>query len=691
MTLRPILQSEAAECGLTCLAMLANAHGLRIDLAELRQRFSISLKGADLAQLMRHAQALNFATRPLRLELDEMNQLQLPCMLHWNLNHFVVLTKVGRDKLTILDPALGKRELAFAEVSKHFTGVALELTPTHEFKPADLRRKVRLRDLVGKIFGLKRALINILLMAVGLEAVALVTPLVTQWVVDGALVTGDKDLLLLTVLGGGVLMVVQFLLSMARGWIGLRMNQQLSIQFSANLFSHLLKLPLGFFEKRHVGDITSRFGSLQAIRAVLTQGTVSAALDGAMAVITLAMMVLYSGKLAIVVVVALSLYLLLRWASFSAFRAANEEKIVLSAKENSYFLETIRAVQPLKLFGRTPERLARWQNLMVDVQNRDLTTQKMDLWFGSANTLIFGVEGMLILYLGGTAVLAQQMTLGMLLAFMAYKGQFAGRATSLINLIMQVKMLGLHAERLADIALEPPERESVMETDISRIAPKIELRNVSFRYGEGEPWVLKDCSLAIEAGDHIAICGPSGCGKSTLLKLVLGLLEPNEGEIRIGGVSLKQLGPTQYRAPIGTVMQNDVLMAGSLSENIACFDPQLDHARVEAVARLAQIHEEIAVMPMGYQTLVGDMGSTLSGGQKQRVLLARALYKQPKILALDEATSSLDAENERQVNIAVKALPLTRITIAHRRETINAAQRVVVLSAGAVIRDVRAA
>ena len=225
MNLRPILQSEAAECGLTCLAMLTNSHGLRIDLAELRQRFSISLKGADLAQLMRHAQALNFATRPLRLELDEMSQLQLPCMLHWNLNHFVVLVKVGRDKITILDPALGKRELAFSEASKHFTGVALELTPTHEFKPADLRRKVRLRDLVGKIFGLKRALINILLLAVGLEAVALVTPLVTQWVVDGALVTGDKDLLLLTVLGGGVLMVVQFLLSMARGWIGLRMNQ----------------------------------------------------------------------------------------------------------------------------------------------------------------------------------------------------------------------------------------------------------------------------------------------------------------------------------------------------------------------------------------------------------------------------------------------------------------------------------
>lgn len=364
---------------------------------------------------------------------------------------------------------------------------------------------------------------------------------------------------------------------------------------------------------------------------------------------------------------------------------------MLSAKENSYFLETISAVQPLKLFNRTPERLARWQNLMVDVQNRDLTTQKMDLWFGSANTLIFGVEGMLILYFGGTAVLAQQMTLGMLLAFMAYKGQFAGRATTLINLMMQVKMLGLHAERLADIALTPPEADAAMETDMSRIVPRIEVRNVSFRYADGEPWVLRDCTLTIEPGEHVAICGPSGCGKSTLLKLVLGLLTPNEGDIRIGGVPLKQLGPTQYRSMMAAVMQNDALMAGSLAENIGCFDPTLNHERVEISAELAQIHEEIAAMPMGYQTLVGDMGSTLSGGQRQRVLLARALYAQPKILALDEATSSLDGENERRVNAAVKVLPLTRITIAHRQETINAAQRVIVLTGGSVVRDVRAA
>ncbi len=694
MTLRPILQSETAECGLACIAMLSNAHGLHVDLAELRQRFSISLKGADLGQLMRHAQALGFACRPLRLELDEMRQLQLPCMLHWNLNHFVVLTKVTGGpggKLAILDPAVGKRVMTLAEASDHFTGVALELTPTSAFQPADLRRKVRLRDLVGKIFGLKRAIINLVMLAVGLEAIAIASPLVTQWVVDGALVTGDRDLLFLTVLGGGALMLMQFLLSMARGWILLRMNQQLSVQFTANLFSHLLRLPIAFFEKRHVGDITSRFSSLNAIRGVMTQGAVSAALDGVMAIITLAMMMLYSVKLGMVVLVALGLYAVIRWASFTAFRAANEERIVLSAKENSYFLETIRAVQPLKLFNRTPERLARWQNLMVDVQNRDLTTQKMDLWFASANTLIFGAEGMLILYLGGTAVLSQQMTLGMLLAFMAYKGQFAGRATTLINLMMQIKMLGLHAERLADIALEPPEADVAIETDTSRLQPRIEVRNVSFRYADGEPWVLKNCTLTIEPGEHIAICGPSGCGKSTLLKLMLGILTPNEGDIRIGGVTLKQLGPTQYRAFIAVVMQSDALLAGSLAENIACFDPAMRQDGVERAATLAQVHDDICAMPMGYQTLVGDMGSSLSGGQRQRVLLARALYAEPKILALDEATSSLDAENERRVNEAVKGLPLTRITIAHRRETINAARRVVVLGEGRVIRDVRAA
>lgn len=689
------LQSEAAECGLACLAMLVTHHGLQTDLRELRRRFPVSLKGATLAQIMRHAGQLRFATRALRCEPDELSQLQLPCVLHWKLNHFVVLEQVRRHAVVIVDPALGRRRVPMAEVSRHFTGVALELSPAADFVPADRRQRLRLRDLTGRVTGLRRALGSVLALAAGLEVIAIINPMVTQFIVDGALVTGDRDLLVLAVLGGATLLVIDFLLRMARGWIALRINQQFAVQWTANLFSHLLRLPMSFFEKRHLGDITSRFGALGAVRGTLTNGAISAVLDGVMALATLALMIIYSARLTLVAVAALLLYAAIRFIAYRPFRAASEERIVLAAKENTFFFESIRAALPLKLYGRVAERISRWQNLMIDVQNRDVATQKMTLWFSSANTLIAGGEGMLLLYLGGAAVLDRAMSLGMLLAFLAYRSQFGERATKLVDLAIEVKMLELHAERLADIALEPPEVEASIETDTTRLAPRIEVRKLSFRYADGEPWVLRDFDFTIEAGESVAIVGASGCGKTTLLKLLLGLNEPVEGEIRIGAqgaaVPIRQLGPSTYRGLIGTVMQEDVLLSGSLAENIACFDPHFDLPAIEAAARLAAVHDEIIAMPMGYQTLVGEMGSSLSGGQKQRVLLARALYRQPKILALDEATSHLDPDNERKVSVAIKGLDLTRITIAHRPETIASAARIVMLEGGRIARDVRLA
>lgn len=687
--MRVTLQAESQECGLACLVMVAAAHGLHLDLATLRRRFSISLKGTDLAQLMRYAQALEFSCRPLRLELEEIGQLRTPCILHWNLNHFVVLERVRGNRLTILDPAVGRRRMSLEEISPHFTGVALELTPNAAFRPAERKPRLRLRELTGRIVGLKRALGNIFVLAVTLEVVALLSPQVTQWVVDGALVSADRDLLLLAVLGGSLLLLIDFVLRMARGWMNLRLNQQLALQWSGNLFGHLLRLPFPFFEKRHLGDISARFQSLAAIRNVLTSGAITVVLDGLVALITLGMMLLYSTTLAGVVLVALLLYGLLRLAFYQPLRNASEERIVLAARENSYFLETIRAVLPLKLFNATPLRLATWQNLLADVQNRDVATQKLLLVFASCNTLIFGLEGMLLLYIGGTAVLEGGLSLGMLLAFIAYKSQFTGRASKLIDLGIEIRMLSLHAERLADIALEIPEEHVELETDLSRIEPRLELRDVSFRYAEGEPWVLRNLSLTIEAGDSVAIVGRSGCGKSTLFKLMLGLLQPSEGEIRVGGIPIRQLGPEALRSLVGTVMQEDQLLAGSLAENIACFDPQADQERVEAAARQANIHNAIMRMPMGYQTLVSEMGSGLSGGQRQRVLLVRALYKAPKILALDEATSHLDLHSEQHVVQAMGQLPATRIVIAHRRETVAMTRRLICLDQGVIVEDIR--
>lgn len=687
------LQSEATECGLACLAMVADFHGHRVDLREMRSRFPVSLKGTTLAQLMRNADGLGFATRALRCEPEELSRLAVPCVLHWNLDHFVVLERVGRRGATLVDPAVGRRRIAWADVSARFSGVALELAPTERFVVADARRRLRLRDLTGRVAGLRRALAHIVAIAIALEAIALLVPLITQFVVDAALVSGDQDLLFLCASGGAALLVVDFVLRMCRGWMTTGLQVAVATQWTTNLFSHLLALPLAFFERRHLGDLASRFASLTALRTTMTSGAVTALLDGVMAFVTWSLMAVYSLPLAGIALGVLSLYIGVRWATFGSLRRASEDRVVAAARESSFFLETVRAVLPLKLHGRRAERLAEWQNLLVESQNRDVAHQRMTLWFASSSTCITALEGMLALFVGGNAVLDRSMSLGMLLAYLAYRAQFGMRAMRLVDTAVEMASLRLHAERVADIALEPPEELSASRHDDVPLEPRLEVHDLSFRYAPGDAWVVRRCSFAIESGECVAIVGVSGSGKSTLLKLMLGLHEATEGEIRMGrrgaAIDVRRLGLARYRRFVGAVMQDDALLSGSLSANIACFDVRADPLAVERAARLAAIHDEIVAMPMGYQTLVGDLGSSLSGGQKQRVLLARALYRRPSILALDEATSHLDLDNERRVNAAIRALSMTRITIAHRPETIAAADRVLVFHDGRIVRDER--
>ena len=675
--------------------MVASAHNLRLDLADLRRRFPVSLKGATLKQLISQASTLGFSARPLRLDLDDLTKLACPCILHWDLNHFVVLKRVRRGHAVILDPAVGERRLSMAEVSAHFTGVALELSPNAEFEARDAAPRLRLSQLTGRVLGLPASMAQILVVALVLQFFALVSPFFSQLVVDDAITSHDADLLLVLVLGFGLLLIVQTVIGLARSWMVLLLGQTLSLQWRSNVFAHLIKLPPVFFEQRHLGDVVSRFGSIDTIQRTLTNTLIEAALDGVMAVAALGMMIWYAPSLAVVVTGAVLLYGLLRWALYRPLRDASAERLLLAARENTHFLETVRALVPLKLFGREDERRARWQNLVVDVQNRDLRTARMNIAFNSANGLIFGLENLAVFWLGAHLVMQSQtpsnggavatFTVGMLFAFVSYKLQFTQRVSTLINNLVELKMLGLHAERLADIVLTPREEDAAAEHDLSHLEPSLEVRNLSFRYGEGEPWVLRNASFKVEPGQSVAVTGPSGCGKTTLLKLMLGLLTPTEGEVLYGGIPVRQLGLSNLRRKIGTVMQEDVLLTGSLLDNIACFDTVPDADRVQACAQLAQIHAEIVKMPMGYQTLVGDLGSGLSGGQKQRLLLARALYKQPGVLALDEATSHLDIGNERAVTQALGTLPLTRLIIAHRPETIAGAQRVVLVRDGAVM------
>lgn len=684
------LQTEAAECGLASLGMVACFHGHRVDLAALRRRFTVSLKGATLAFLMQAAGRLGFAPRPLRLELSEVAQLRLPCILHWDLNHFVVLASADARGVVVHDPAFGVRRLSMPEVSKHFTGIALELTPTPEFRPADERRVVRLRDLLGPVSGLKRSLAQVFVLAAALQAVAVVSPFYMQWAVDGAVVTADRDLLTVLGLGFLLLAVIQVAIAALRSWVVLYLGTTLNLQWLANVFSHLLKLPVSWFERRHLGDVVSRFGAVTTIQRTLTSSFVEALIDGAMAIATLAMMAVYSMALTAVAVAAVAMYGVLRWAFYDPLRRATEEHIVHSAKQQSHFLETVRGVQSIKLFGRQEERRSRWLNLVVDAVNRDLASQKLTLGFRSANGLVFGIERVAIVWLGALLVLDSAFSVGMLFAFVAYKEQFSARVAGLIDKLIELRMLSLQGARLADIVLTAPEQESP-PAPVDAIDASLEVRAVSFRYSDPEPFVLLNCSFAVAPGESVAIVGASGGGKTTLLKLMLGLLQPTDGKILAGGVDIQKLGIDRYRKLVGTVMQDDQLFAGSIADNVSFFDPTPDHASIEQCARMAAVHDDIVAMPMAYNTLIGDMGAALSGGQRQRILLARALYKRPRILFLDEATSALDVQKERAVNEAIRSLNLTRIIIAHRPETIASADRVVVLQGGKAAQDLRRA
>lgn len=677
-----ILQTEAAECGLASLAMVAAFHGYQTDLSTLRAKHSISLKGATLTDVMRIATTLGLQTRPLRLEIDEMQELQTPSILHWNLNHFVVLKKATRTGIDIHDPARGRRTLKYAEVSEQFTGVALELAPGIEFKKKEEKQSLKLRGLFGKITGLKRSLLQVFILAAALEVFGIVAPFFSQWIIDDALVSGDQDLLTVLVIGALLIGLIRMAVGLIRTWVVMHLSVTLSLQWFSNVLAHLYKLPMAWFEKRHLGDVVSRFGSISTIQNALTGGVISAVLDGIMAVITLGVMFVYSPVLSAIVLVAVLLYGAVRVVRYGALRDASVEQIVLSAKQQSHFMESIRGVQALKLFNRDEDRRQRYLSLTVDTTNNSLSIQKQNLAFSTINGLLVALENAAVLLLGAKLVMANQFSVGMLIAFISYKDQFVGRVSALIDQAIAFRMLGIQAERLADIVLTPPEEvgiEREPRKGQGAILPSIEVRNVGFRYAQGEPWVLRNVNIQIHAGESVAIAGPSGCGKTTLLKVMLGQLQPDEGEVFVGGIALKQLGLKCYRDQIGVVMQDDQLFAGSLAENIAFFDPATDQSQIEASAQLAAIHDDIIKMPMGYNTLVGDMGTALSGGQKQRVILARALYKKPNILFLDEATSHLDTGAESLVNQAIKGLSMTRITIAHRPSTLQMADRLVIL------------
>ena len=677
-----ILQTETAECGLACLAMIAGRYGHRVDLPALRQSYNLSLRGTTLHDLVRIAAGMRLATRALRAELEHLRGLRLPCILHWNHNHFVVLIRVRGRRIIIHDPAVGRRNVPVQEVNKRFTGIVLESWPTGSFEQKTERARVRIWDLLRRTDGFAAVATQVLTMSLILELIGLAIPIGFQLVLDDVVVSDDRDLLTLIALGLGLVLALRALMDFVRSWAIMVAGSGLTLQWKLSLFRHLLLLPLSFFERRHAGDLASRFGSIDRIQQTLSTASISPVVDGVMAFVLVGIMWLYDPWLAGLAIVTTGIYALTRCLAYRLYRRANEEAVVYAASESSHFFESLRGMASIKALAIGDRRQGIWNNYLVDRVGAELRVGKIDLIFTISSTFLFGLDRVAMIFFGARAVMGGTLSVGMLVAFLAYKDQFSQRVGKCLDTIVHLGTLTVHGERIADIALAETEQGDTSHTGglaatITSAKAGLSARGISFRYSDYEARVIADFDLDVAPGECVAIAGPSGAGKTTLLKILAGLLRPTAGTVLINDVPLQAIGLEAYRAQIGCVLQDDRLFAGSIAENIASFSPSPDPERIQQAARFAAIHEEIVRMPMGYETLVGDMGSSLSGGQMQRVVLARALYRGPRILLLDEATSHLDEENERTINQAIRLLPISRVIVAHRRSTLDMADRIV--------------
>lgn len=673
-----ILQEQVSECAHACVAMVACFWGHDLDLGYLRRRSPTSIRGVNLHQVNQLFGELGFETRALRVPMEELALVTCPALLHWNMNHFVVLKKVTRTHFVIHDPAMGVRRLTHAEVSKCFTGIVLEVSKPPLFQPILARHSLNGWSWLKSVENFKRWLGLLMLLSLVIEMLTLAAPLFTQYVTDHVIGSADFENLKVAVLGFLVIIMGLVLSERLRAHLVLYLKMRMTEQFSVQVMRHLLRLPLTFFESRHKGDLQSKINAIGEIQRKFSIDLVTTFLDGVMVVLQAILMLIYSVPLTILVLISFSFEMGVRLLSYRSLQDQMNSAMHHHAKAATVFLESLQSIVSIKAYLKEAFRLTRWRTHFTEGLNQDLCVARLHIRYQFVHQCVTQVEYLAVLTCGAWMVMHQTLSVGMLLAFLGFRQQWVQKCASLMHQFFEYRVVGLHLERLNDVISHPTEPiEGQQKRGRIALKGEIALQEVSFTYHPSLPPLFSGMTVHIKAGEKVALVGPSGCGKTTLLKVMMGLLEPSDGKVLIDGFCLHDLGLKNYRQAVASVMQEDALLSGSLLENITFFDEEVDLEYLHYVAKLAAISHFIERLPMGYETRLGDMGSSLSGGQKQRILLARALYKKPKILFLDEATSHLDAKHEAEINQALKTLNITQVIVAHRQETIAMADRVI--------------
>lgn len=672
-----VLQMESAECGLACLAMVAGYFGHSTRIEDLRAKFEVSVRGTSLKDLATMADQIGLHGRCVELTVDELVQLRLPAVLHWEGNHWVVLKKVSPKGLQLNDPAQGERWVGWKEAAARFSGLAADFVPRAKLERTPPQPQFQYLTLLKSFPGLGSAVLQLMAMSVVFEFIALLTPYYTQMVMDHVLVNGDVALLNLLALGTIFLLLFQTLFTALRGWAGVVLSQNVGYQLYAHVIRHMFSLPMSFFVRRQVGDMVSRFDSLGQLAHSLTRTSIELTLDALVSVGTVVMMFLYSPTLAWIGLATFALMLLVKVIVFSSSMRVVSERTFLNARCQSHLIESLRGMHAVKMGQAELLRSQQWTTQTRQVMDRDLATERINLGSTLAVTVTTGIAHIAVVYFAAQMILANQLTVGMLFAFMAYQGNFAGRASAFADRVLWLRTMRVHFGLVGDIAFAVPEPSGSAHWEPARpIASSARGERLGYRYSAVDPLVFSDLSIDFQPGEMTALVGPSGCGKTTLLCVLGGIFLPTDGRLFYDGAQVKPENASSLRRRVAFVFQNDELFEGSIEENIAFFTPQPDRERIRRCAELACIAADISVFPQGFRTRLAEQGAGLSGGQRQRILIARALYLQPSLLVLDEATSHLDVHTERQVLHNLKGLGITIVMSAHRPDAIAIADRV---------------
>lgn len=671
------LQMESAECGLACLAMVAGHYGSTQGLEELRAKFDVSVRGTSLQNLADMADQIGLNARCIELTADEIKHLRMPAALHWEGNHWLVVKKATPKGLFLNDPALGERFVGWAEARTKFSGFAADFVPRARLERTPPQPRLQFVTLLRSFPGLGGAALQLMAVSIVLEIIALLTPYYTQIVMDHVLVTGDRDLLTIVALATGFLLVFQTVFTAIRGWAGVVLSQNVGYQLYAHVIRHLFRLPVTFFVRRQVGDLVSRFDSLGQLAHSLTRTSIEITLDALISIGTVAMMFLYSTTLAWIALGTFALMLVVKVMVFSSSQRVVAERTFLDAKRQSHLIESIRGIHAVKMAQAEVLRSQQWTTQTRRVQDKDLATERINLASTLVMTATMGLAHIVVVYFAAQMILANQLSVGMLFAFMAYQSNFAGRASAFADRIMWLRTMKVHFGRVGDIVFASTEPVAELHNRLAQPkASSVQAADLGYRYSASDPMVFRKITLEVQPAEMIALVGPSGCGKTTLLCVLGGIFLPNDGTLAYDDERVTQANATSLRKRVAFVFQNDELFEGSIEDNISFFEPQPDRARVQRCAELAAIATDVDTYPQGYKTRLAEQGAGLSGGQRQRMLIARALYRQPSLLVLDEATSHLDVATEKLILQNLKALGITIIMSAHRPDAIAMADRI---------------